>query len=563
MTSVVVADGGGNVVEYVTVIEEEQSETPGDEGQEEMVVMEDEEEVEQEEAECPAVIVEEVPSAQVEQCYAAQVLVYDDETYLMQGVAEEQEVVTEVVETVEVSSHGDMVCFDKTFEAAEALLHMESPSGVLHDRHSVEDVMMETVVEVSTECEPIEEDTFPIPPDCEPAVKKKRGGGRRPKTHQPASNGSIDLGIRKRPREGKGNTTYLWEFLLDLLQDKNTCPRYIKWMQREKGIFKLVDSKAVSKLWGKHKNKPDMNYETMGRALRYYYQRGILAKVEGQRLAYQFKDMPKNIRVIDDEEGEEGEEDEGMASEHQQAVNALTSDTAAMPVQTQQSYVTVIPSATGSSICRTLRAMPVVMTNSLGQVTLNTSPIFTSAVQAPVTVGNVGAPTKLVIQAMPTMMPAGTKSGDKITIITIPANQLATLMQANSSGQLTQFIQAKSISQLAQAKPTMQLTQARPPATQIILAKTAVSPAPAQPLAFQPPAQVPPVANPQPSLSTVTTNTPVSASPSPVPTALKQNPVSSQTTASLESDLPPSAEDSPSPKPSASSSAQNQEPPSS
>ena len=63
--------------------------------------MEDEEEVEQEEAECPAVIVEEVPSAQVEQCYAAQVLVYDDETYLMQGVAEEQAVVAEVVETGE------------------------------------------------------------------------------------------------------------------------------------------------------------------------------------------------------------------------------------------------------------------------------------------------------------------------------------------------------------------------------------------------------------------------------------------------------------------------------
>uniref|UniRef100_A0A3Q1G5N9 Transcription factor Elf N-terminal domain-containing protein n=1 Tax=Acanthochromis polyacanthus TaxID=80966 RepID=A0A3Q1G5N9_9TELE len=77
MTSVVVSDGGGNIVEY----------------EEEGVVLQEEG--------CPAVIVEEVPSAQVEECYSAQVLVYDDETYLMQDVAEEQEVVTEVAETGE------------------------------------------------------------------------------------------------------------------------------------------------------------------------------------------------------------------------------------------------------------------------------------------------------------------------------------------------------------------------------------------------------------------------------------------------------------------------------
>lgn len=40
-------------------------------------------------------IVEPVPSARLEQGYAAQVLVYDDGTYVMQDVAEEQEVETE------------------------------------------------------------------------------------------------------------------------------------------------------------------------------------------------------------------------------------------------------------------------------------------------------------------------------------------------------------------------------------------------------------------------------------------------------------------------------------
>lgn len=56
------------------------------------------EEDQQEAEECPAVIVEEVPGAWLAggQGYSSQVLLYDDQTYPMQNVGDEQEVEAKV-----------------------------------------------------------------------------------------------------------------------------------------------------------------------------------------------------------------------------------------------------------------------------------------------------------------------------------------------------------------------------------------------------------------------------------------------------------------------------------
>ncbi|NWU76632.1 ELF1 factor, partial [Onychorhynchus coronatus] len=266
----------------------------------------------------PAVIVEHVPSAELLHNYSGLTCVDEPNDMITENsldVAEEQIIEDDdITLTVEASCHnGDETM--ETIEAAEALLNMDSPGPMLDEKRitamfgaTEEDDMVAPITHVSVTLDGIPEvveapDPYAESPETPEFEQPKKKKGKKPKPSRSESPTTTpNISVKKKNKDGKGNTIYLWEFLLALLQDKATCPKYIKWTQREKGIFKLVDSKAVSRLWGKHKNKPDMNYETMGRALRYYYQRGILAKVEGQRLVYQFKEMPKDLIYIDDED---------------------------------------------------------------------------------------------------------------------------------------------------------------------------------------------------------------------------------------------------------------------
>ena len=71
----------------------------------------------------------------------------------------------------------------------------------------------------------------------------------------------------------------LWQFLFHLLNRDKTS-RYIEWNRDRVLEFRIKDTMAVADLWGSVKNKTDMTYEKLGRAMRYYYGKNIIEKVK-------------------------------------------------------------------------------------------------------------------------------------------------------------------------------------------------------------------------------------------------------------------------------------------
>ncbi|XP_031657135.1 ETS domain-containing protein Elk-3 isoform X1 [Oncorhynchus kisutch] len=87
----------------------------------------------------------------------------------------------------------------------------------------------------------------------------------------------------------------LWQFLLQLLLDQSH-KHLICWTSND-GEFKLLKSEEVAKLWGLRKNKTNMNYDKLSRALRYYYDKNIIKKVIGQKFVYKFVSFPEILKM--------------------------------------------------------------------------------------------------------------------------------------------------------------------------------------------------------------------------------------------------------------------------
>ncbi|XP_068997448.1 transcription factor ETV7 [Embiotoca jacksoni] len=87
----------------------------------------------------------------------------------------------------------------------------------------------------------------------------------------------------------------LWDYVYQLLCD-DRYQEYIRWEDQDSLVFRVVDPNGLARLWGNHKNRNNMTYEKMSRALRHYYKLNIIKKERGQKLLFRFLKLPQDIR---------------------------------------------------------------------------------------------------------------------------------------------------------------------------------------------------------------------------------------------------------------------------
>ncbi|NWQ88977.1 ETV7 factor, partial [Burhinus bistriatus] len=119
------------------------------------------------------------------------------------------------------------------------------------------------------------------------------------------------------PVDGKiADCRLLWDYVYQLLSDSRYEP-YIKWEDKEAKVFRVVNPNGLAQLWGNHKNRMNMTYEKMSRALRHYYKLNIIKKEPGQKLLFRFLKTPGEIihekssklEQLEDEDHEDLKED--------------------------------------------------------------------------------------------------------------------------------------------------------------------------------------------------------------------------------------------------------------
>ncbi|XP_040906144.1 transcription factor ETV7 isoform X2 [Toxotes jaculatrix] len=123
----------------------------------------------------------------------------------------------------------------------------------------------------------------------------------------------LNLSTREKPRSSLHTANgripecrLLWDYVYQLLCD-DRYQEYIRWEDQDSLVFRVVDPNGLARLWGNHKNRDNMTYEKMSRALRHYYKLNIIKKERGQKLLFRFLKLPQDVRKQQAESAESPE----------------------------------------------------------------------------------------------------------------------------------------------------------------------------------------------------------------------------------------------------------------
>ncbi|XP_034551549.1 transcription factor ETV7 isoform X2 [Notolabrus celidotus] len=135
-----------------------------------------------------------------------------------------------------------------------------------------------------------------------PVSKLPHNQVQRPAQTQSITHEPLNLSSRERSRSPmhKANgripeCRLLWDYVYQLLCD-DRYQEYIRWENKDSLVFRVVDPNGLARLWGNHKNRDNMTYEKMSRALRHYYKLNIIKKERGQKLLFRFLKLPQNTK---------------------------------------------------------------------------------------------------------------------------------------------------------------------------------------------------------------------------------------------------------------------------
>ncbi|XP_035827129.1 ETS translocation variant 4-like [Aplysia californica] len=78
-------------------------------------------------------------------------------------------------------------------------------------------------------------------------------------------------------------------------RERPRCPGNQRANVFHEAFHDLLPFGFVARRWGMQKNRPAMNYDKLSRSLRYYYEKGIMQKVAGERYVYKFVCDPEAL----------------------------------------------------------------------------------------------------------------------------------------------------------------------------------------------------------------------------------------------------------------------------